>query len=179
MTGEVEIDETYVGGLERNRHKSKKKRLGSGGVGKSPMVGLLQRDGKVVLRVIEKDTAKGDTIKPIVREVVSKDATIYTDGFGAYYGLDKEFAGHGIVDHTGGEYVRGKVHTNSIEGFWSIMKRGIYGIYHSVSHKHLHRYCNEFSYRYNNREQTGIERFEGALHKISGTRLTYKGLIGK
>jgi hypothetical protein len=82
-------------------------------------------------------------------------------------------------NHINGEYVSGKAHTNTIEGFWSIMKRGIYGIYHSVSHKHLNRYCNEFGYRYNTRQLSGVERFEDAVKNVSNARITYKGLIGK
>jgi transposase-like protein len=178
LTGTIEIDETYVGGKEKNKHKSK--RLDKTGMqSKSPMVGLLQRDGTMVVKVLDKGTANGITIKPIIRENVSKDATIYTDGFGAYKDLNLEFAQHRIVDHSGGEYVIDKIiHTNSIEGFWSVLKRGIYGIYHQVSHKHLHRYCDEFAARYNTRKIADNERFEVSVKNSEG-RLKYNDLIAK
>ena len=143
------------------------------------MVGFLQRGGNMVLRVINPNETSGVFLKPLVREIVSKDAILHTDGFGAYRGLDKEYKAHQVVRHDLGEYVVGNSHTNTIEGFWAIMKRGIYGIYHQVSPKHLHRYCNEFGYRYNNRTLTGVERFEGAVKKVSDTRITYNVLIGK
>jgi len=178
LTGEVEVDETYVGGKDYFKHKSKKSK-GTGMVEKSPMVGFKQRDGKIVLRVVDKGAANTATIAPLVRQHVCTSAILITDGFGAYRAVGKEYKAHEIVNHTAGEYVRGKFHTNNMEGFWAIMKRGIYGIYHSVSHKHLHRYCNEFSYRYNTREVSAVERFQASLQKVSDTRITYKGLIGK
>jgi transposase-like protein len=178
LTGEVEIDETYVGGKDYFKHKSKKSKS-TGMVDKTPMVGFLQRDGKVRLITMPAGSANTITIAPLVEQHVCKSALIITDGFAAYKKVGKTYKQHEIVEHTNGEYVRGNFHTNSIEGFWAIMKRGIYGVYHQVSPKHLHRYCNEFGYRYNTRKLTGVDRFEDAVTKVGSTRITYKGLIGK
>jgi len=119
----------------------------------------------------------GNTLKPIIREKVKAGTTIITDSFGAYYGLNKDY-NHEIVNHLKGEYVRDGFHTNSLEGFWSQLKRGIYGVYHQVSPKHLHRYCDEFSFRYNTRAFGEGERFNTAL-KQADSRLKYDDLIAK
>lgn len=179
LEGEVEVDETYYSGQEKNRHKSK--RVGGRGmVAKSPMVGFKQRDGKVVLKVIAKGTANTEVIAPLVRKYVSKDAILITDGFGAYTKLGKEFAGHEVVNHTAGEYVRAaKWHTNNMEGFWSQLKRGIVGTFHFVSHKHLQRYCDEFAHKHNNRSISPTERFANSLKNSGNTKLTYRELTAR
>lgn len=119
----------------------------------------------------------GVTLKGIIRKNISKDATIMTDEWTAYNNLSSEYR-HERINHNAKEFVRGNVHTNNIENFWSLLKRGIVGIYHHVSEEHLHRYCNEFSFRYNLRKVTDTERFALALNQCEG-RLTYKTLTGK
>ena len=116
-------------------------------------------------------------LKPIIKDMVVSGTTVITDGYGAYAGLSKDF-NHVIINHEKGEFGRGEFHTNSIEGFWSQMKRGIYGIYHQVSPKHLHRYADEFAFRYNTRKIGEGERLTKALTQ-AGRRLRYKDLIAK
>lgn len=177
LEGIVEVDETYVGGKKINKHKSVLSKLkdGTGYVNKTPIVAMLQRDGKIV--TVVSPVANGETIKPFIYKHVAPGSTVYTDGFGAYKGLDKTYK-HEIVRHDANEYVReGNIHTNSIEGFWSQLKRGIFGIYHQISPKHLHRYANEFGFKYNTRKQLDTFRFETSIKRVDNKRLTYKRLI--
>ena len=136
LNSTVEIDETYVGGKERNKHISIRKRH-TGYVNKTMVFAILERKGNVWTTMVK--GVSGKELKPIIRERVDTSTKIITDGFGAYAGLEKDYS-HEIVNHETNEYVRGDIHTNTIEGFFSQLKRGIYGIYHSVSPKHLHRY---------------------------------------
>lgn len=180
LTGTVEVDETYVGGKNKNRHENKKVKHSTGRstADKTPVVGVLQRDGKVLTFVVKNTDA--ETLHGIMVDNVSKDAMLITDAYTSYKGLENNFANYVVVKHTANNFKTDRhFHTNNIENFWSIFKRGIVGIYHNVSPKHLHRYCNEFSYRYNNRKIDSIERFEEAVKQVSNVRITYNGLIGK
>jgi len=178
LTGTVEVDETYIGGKTTNKHKHRREldnAKGTGSINKTPVVAMLQRDGNIV--TIVTPIANGEAIKPFIYANVEAGATVYTDGFGAYKGLDKTYT-HEVVRHDAGEYVReGNIHTNSIEGFWSQLKRGIIGTFHQVSPKHLHRYCHEFGYKYNTRKIQDTVRFADAIKNVNGKRLTYAKLI--
>jgi transposase-like protein len=153
LVGYVEVDETYVGGKNKNKHRNKRG-PGSGTSGKTPIIGALSRKGNVVAKVI--DNADTATLDRFVRETVShKVSLISTDDHSGYRYLDKNFP-HGMVHHAVGEYVHGNIHTNTIEGFWSLVKRGIVGTFHKVSRKYLPLYVNEFQFRYNNRMNPDI-----------------------
>lgn len=174
LNGIVEVDETYIGGKESNKHKSKRKVKG-GTKGKTMVFGALQRDGKVITKIIPDTTT--DSLVNAVKENVEEGSIMVSDENGGYKKLNKKFR-HVSVNHSKGEYVREAAHTNSIEGFWGLLKKQINGIHHSVSPKHLHRYCNEASYRYNRKELAQDERFNDAILGCN-TRLTYKELINK
>ena len=170
----VEVDETYVGGKFANMNRGRRKKLQEQGLdNKVAVMGLLERDGKARLTVIG-----GNTFKDVVRDNVQKTAVVVTDTHLSYVGLANEYASHLSVNHSKSEYRNGLAFTNSVEGFFSCLKRSIYGIYHSVSPKHLHRYCEETSYRYNTRQIKDKDRFTRTLQNVEG-RLKYKNLIKK
>ena len=169
LTGTVEADETYVGGKPRYRGKNKRGR----GTKKVPVAAVVQRNGDVRTRVIQRVNAAN--LKGMVRDHVDSAARVITDDFGAYKGLGPEFpGGHHTVHHGRGEYARGDIHSNTIEGFFSLVKRGMYGTYHAVSKEHLHRYLGEFEYRYNTRKLDDGDRTAIAIKQAEGRRLRYR-----
>jgi len=172
MDGHLEADETYIGGKAVNRHKGDPKN-GPGTAGKVAVVGALQRDGKAVAAVIERPDTR--TLDGFVHAVAAPLATVSTDEHSGYRHLGRTF-NHGVVRHSAGEYVKGVHHTNSIEGFWALLKRSIKGTYISVEPFHLGRYVDEHTFRFNERKGNDGSRFQSALRGITGRRLTYKEL---
>jgi transposase-like protein len=170
LGGLVEVDETYVGGKISNRLG--KMGTGRGTVNKIPVVSLLERGGRVRSVPMPKITA--DNLHALVKKNVRRTATIITDEFKGYTGLDRKFASHQTVKHGQREYVRGPVHVNTVEGFFGILKRGINGVYHHVGQGHLWRYLNEFDYRYNLRAVNDGDRAAGVIRQAGGKRLTFK-----
>lgn len=171
----VEADETYIGGKMHNKHAKERREYKAAGVdNKAPVLGLLER-GKHV-QAIQIQRVDSATVLPILFETILPNTTFVTDGAKVYSETDFAFKNHIVVNHSIGEYANGKFHTNSIEGFWSQLKRGIYGIYHHVSPEHLQQYLNEFAFRYNTRTSTEGARFNLYL-KQTDRRLKYKDLI--
>ncbi len=162
LQGIVEADETYIGGKARGKR-------GRGAENKVPVFALVERGGDVRSFKTERVTAKN--LKGVIREHVTKDSTIMTDEFLAYKGLDKEFADHQTVSHGAKEYVRGNAHTNTAEGYFSLLKRGIIGTYHHISKQHLNQYLNEFNFRYNSRKLTDGLRMILAIEGTEEKRL--------
>jgi transposase-like protein len=177
LEGEIEADETFIGGLARNMHKDKKAKIsGTGGSGKEIVMGLLEREtGQVRVKHVANQRRR--TLQAEIHDNVQPGSEIFTDALLSYAGLEPDFA-HGFVDHAE-KYVNGRIHTNGLENFWSLLKRGLKGTYVSVEPFHLFRYLDEQSYRYNNRKTTDGERFTRLLSQTIGKRLTYKKLTGK
>jgi transposase-like protein len=179
MSGHVEADETFIGGKARNMHKHKKDaKLGyrQGAEGKTIVAAVLERHGEVRAQVVTH--RRKWQLQNLIKDNVEEGSNVYTDALRSYAGLDKKFV-HQVIDHAE-TYVKGNVHTNGLENFWSLLKRGINGTYVSVEPFHLFRYIDEQSYRYNNRrEMDDADRFSKVLTQIAGRRLTYKELTGK
>jgi transposase-like protein len=177
LSGHVEVDETYIGGKARNMHKWDKARKGitKGMGGKTAVLGMIERGGTVRAQVIE-DT-KHKTVDPLVRESVEEGSSVYTDALGSYKYLGDDYD-HRVIDHAV-QYVDGHVHTNYIENFWSLLKRGLHGTYISVQPFHLFRYLDERMLTFNLRELDDLGRFSHVLGAVSGRRLTYAELTGR
>jgi transposase-like protein len=175
LSGEVEADETYVGGKAKFQHENKKKHIGTGGMGKVAVMGLLERHGEIRARVVP--SVRKGTLQREVRASVAPGSTVYTDASYSYRGLQTDYV-HEVIDHAE-SYVRDRVHTNGLENFWSLFKRMIYGTHHSVDPEHLDRYLDEATYRFNSREFSDTSRFVSATARVIGKRITYRQLIGK
>jgi transposase-like protein len=166
LEGIVEVDETYVGG----KHKGGKR--GRGSESKTPVVAIVERDGKVRAKKMKHVTRQN--LHEYIRGNVSSRTRIMTDGLSAYKGIKKGFKNHQVVDHSKGEYAWGDVHVNSAESWFAILKRGVYGTFHHVSEKHLNRYVNEFVFRWDNRKISDYQRTLEAIKGTVGKRLLYR-----
>jgi len=173
MSGPVEVDETYVGGREANKHESRKLKKGRGGVGKSVVIAIKDRDTWEIRAKVIPDTTR-DTLQGFVHSNTGPDATVYTDEHSGYAGIERE---HGTVCHSVGEFVREMAHVNGVESFWAALKRAHKGVYHKISKRHLNRYVQDFAGRHNVRCSDTIDQLERVVSSMAGKRLTYDALI--
>ena len=175
LSGEVEVDETFIGGKARNMHARDRKRRG-GTKNKSVVAGAIERGGKVRASVVA-DQAR-ETLRGALTHHVEQGSTVYTDAASAYNAIGKLGYDHGVVDHTIC-YVNGRVHTNTMENFWSLLKRGLHGTYISIQPFHLFRYLDERAFTFNEREKSDLGRFEAVLKAAAGRRLTFAQVTGR
>ncbi|MEX2140156.1 MAG: IS1595 family transposase [Pirellulales bacterium] len=175
IIGEIESDETFIGGKARNMHAGKRKVKGRGAVGKAIVQGLLERGGNVHCEVVPDQ--KRPTLQAVVRKNVETGANVYTDALRSYEGLSDEYV-HQVIDHAK-SYVEGRVHTNGMENFWSLLKRALKGTYVAVAPFHLGKYIDEEVFRFNKRNGNDATRFLEVMHATPGKRLQYKELVGR
>ena len=175
LSGEVEVDETFIGGKARNMHPGKRKAKGTGTVGKAVVMGLLERHGEVRVKVV--GNTKRVTLHAEIRKHVEPGSEVFTDALKSYETLIADYK-HQVVDHAEC-YVNGKIHTNGLENFWALFKRCIKGTHVSIEPFHLFRYLDAETFRFNNRESSPLNRFLKAAVGVIGKRLTYNALIGE